>query len=138
MMSNVILDAWVAWMEASAAWVAIVGEKRIYPEQSSRAVQVPSAEYSIIWQREDELFWMMGVQIDLFGKSRSQVEQMESELYARTHRDTSRIIGGLRMWMMYDDGREGGNPRKAGEYFHKSVDYEMRALRKKYALAVQS
>ena len=134
MMWDVVVSAWVALLEGDAALVAALGGEHVYPAQASRKVRIPSVEWSLVGDREEESFNPITLQADYFAKSVAQAVVIERRIRQLTHRDTSRELGGHRMWTRYLDSRSHDYPAEPG-VVHRSLDFLFEPLRARHALA---
>lgn len=137
MMWDVVLDAWVTLLEADATLTTLMGGSvYVFPAQSNRPVRVPSIEFDIIDEREEELFNPILVQVDYWAKQ-EDAPAIERRIRELTHRDTARTLGDHRMWTMLIETRSHEYPADRG-VIHRSMDFEFKPLRSRYAGTVQS
>lgn len=109
-----------------------LAQSHIYPAQAARKVGVPSVEYTLpIIDRETELFNPITIQVDYWVRGVNRAAVIENRLRTLTHRDTSRVIGGMRMWTRYLDSRS-HEYRAAEGVTHQSLDFLFEPLRSKY------
>ena len=134
MMWPEVIQAWVALMNADAALIAALGGQHIYPAQAARAVRVPSVEYSLVSDIEEESFNPIIVQVDYWAKGTAASATIERRIRRLTHRDTARTLGSLRLWTRYLDSRSHQYPAELG-VVHRSLDFEFTPVRGQYAAA---
>lgn len=130
-----IIPAWLDRLAADAELVSLIGvsngEPNIYPAQNSKPVRVPSIEYLAQYDRESELWNLMGIQVDFWAKGIRIVSQIEKRLRALTHWDVGQMLDGERLWLQYRDGRTLEYPADV-EVTHRQLDFEFEAGRIKY------
>jgi hypothetical protein len=126
-----VLPAWVALLQADAELMAALGGAHIYPAQAATAVRIPSVEWLIVNDRETELFNEITVQVDFWARGTGRAATIESRLRMLTHRDTSRELGGMRMWTRYLTSRTHQYNAEPG-VTHRSLDFLFEPLREKY------
>jgi hypothetical protein len=131
MMWHLVLPAWVEMLSDDAELSAELGGAHIYPAQSARPVRVPSVEWVAIIDREEELFNPITVQVDYWARGVPKAAAIEGHIRRLTHRDTARVLGGYRMWTLYQDSRSHQYPAELG-VVHRSMDFLFRPLRAKY------
>lgn len=131
MMWHRVVPPWLVLLNTDAALTAALGGQHIYPAQAARPVRVPSVEWLLIFDREEELFNPFLVQVDYWASGVPQAATIEGRIRAITHRDTARTIGGFRLWTRYIDSRSHDYPALAG-VVHRSLDFEFRPLRQKF------
>jgi hypothetical protein len=132
MMWHLVLPAWVEMLKADLELSAELGGPHIYVAQSARPVRVPSVEYTLpIIDREEELFNAITVQVDYWARGAPKAAAIEGHIRRLTHRDTARVLGGFRMWTLYQDSRSHQYPAELG-VVHRSMDFLFRPLRAKY------
>lgn len=133
MMWDLVVEAWLDLLEADTALeTELGGDDHIYPAQSSRAARIPSVEWSLVGDLEEESFNPITIQVDIFAKNVRQMVTIERRIRLLTHRDTARVLGGLRMWTRYLDSRSHDYPAQPGA-MHRSLDFQFEPLRAKYA-----
>ncbi|HEX5949365.1 MAG TPA: hypothetical protein VFZ96_00015 [Actinomycetota bacterium] len=93
---------------------------------------MPSIEYTVIDDREEELFNPIRVQVDVFAEDEAQCALLERTVRRLTHRDTARDLGGYRMWTRFLDARSHPYAHDP-ECVHRSTDFEFVPLRERYA-----
>lgn len=130
MMWDVVLEDWVALLSNDATLRTLLGGAHIYPAQTSSAVRIPSVEWSLVSDVEEETHNPVVVQVDYWAKV-SQAPAIERRIRNLTHRDTARELGGNRMWTRYLESREHEYPADRS-VMHRSLDFEFKPLREKY------
>lgn len=125
-----VIEFWTAELLADPALISVMGASTgwIYPGQSARAVTIPSIEYTLIYDREAELFNTIGIQVDLWARGIKKAGQIERRIRTLTHHDTAIELGGERLWKRFVDGRTLDYPAEAG-VIHRSLDFEFEAAR---------
>lgn len=108
------------------------GTNFVYPAQAGREVTVPSIEYLLIYDREEELFNPIGLQVDFWIKGLAKARQVERRIRLLTHSDVGQDLGGERMWIRFLDGRQVLYPKDPG-VVHKILDFEAKPMRELYA-----
>jgi hypothetical protein len=135
MMWDVVIEAWLADVLADDDLVTALGGTHIYPAQAARLVRVPSVEWLVIVDREEELHNPITVQVDYWAKGTTLAATIERRIRRLTHRDVARVwtFDGVqyRLWTRYIDSRTHDYPADPG-VLHRSLDYEFRPLREKY------
>jgi hypothetical protein len=132
MMWHLVIPAWVALLEADTALVAALGGAgRIYPAQAATAVRIPSVEYLMVSDMEQELFNPILLQVDYWVKGINRAATIERHIRRLTHRDTARELGGMRLWTQYIDSRTLEYRAEVG-VTHRSMDFRFTPLRAKY------
>jgi hypothetical protein len=104
----------------------------IYPAQAARPVVVPSVEWSLIGDREVSLFNPLTLQVDYWCRGMGRASTIEWRIRTLSHRDTSRVMGGIRLWTRYLDSRNHDYPADPG-VLHRSLDLQLEPLRARYA-----
>jgi hypothetical protein len=136
MMWDVVLPAWVALLEADEPLIELLGGAHIYPASAARKVRVPSVEYSIVDDRETELFNPMRVQVDYWARGLEAAAAIERRIRMVTHRDVARELEvdeyeGLRLWTRYMDSRTHPYPAEQG-VVHRSMDFQIEPVRARF------
>jgi hypothetical protein len=133
-MWDAVVAEWLALLRECPDLMAILGtdgQFRVYPSQAApRPIEIPSVEYTLISDVEPSLFNPITMQVDIFARATSAYT-IERLLRSLTHRDTSRVLGGMRLWMRYLDSRTHGYPDKG--VLHRSLDFHLEPLRALYA-----
>ena len=130
MMWDVVVKDWLTLVNADTALTTLLGGKHIYPAQSSRPVRIPSVEWSLIYDQEEEIHNPILIQVDIFA-SVTKEPQIERRIRRLTHRDVARVLGGNRLWTRYIDSRNHAYPADAS-VLHRSLDFEFKPVREKY------
>lgn len=99
------------------------GEPHIYQSTDARAGRVPSIGFTVIWDREEEVTAPFEVQWDVFAPHASAVA-LERRLRKLVKADTPRVIGGVWMWMLFQDARGHGHPDAGVRHRSFDVRYE--------------
>ena len=132
MMWDQVIPDWLDLLEADAALLAALGGSHIYPAQASRPVGIPSVEWFMVSDIEEENFNPFIVQVDIWARGVPKAATIEKRIRLLTHRDTARELGGHRMWTRYLESRQHDYPAEAG-VVHRSMDFLFEPLRLKYA-----
>lgn len=96
-------------------------------------LSVPSLEWMLVGDREDELWAPMIVQFDIWVKTASSARVAERRLRELYHRDLPRYLGDIQMWTVYSDGSWLASPDRA-QHTGRAVRFTFTPLREKYAL----
>lgn len=131
MMWHLILPLWVDLLMADATLIMALGGPRIYPAAATRKVGIPSIEYSMIIDRETELFNPITVQVDFWAKGINRAAVIEERIRLLTHRDVSRVLGDYRLWTRYLNSRSHEYTAEEG-VTHRSMDFLFEPIRSKY------
>lgn len=127
-----VIEHWTDRLEADALLVSVMGAANfVYPAQASHPVKVPSIEYAIVGDREEELFNPITVQADFWARGIKKAAQMERRIRTVTHSDTAQDVGGERMWLRYLDSIQIDYPADPG-VVHKALTFLFEPLREKY------
>lgn len=127
-----VMEHWSARLLADAALISVMDSADfIFPAQASRAVRIPSIEYSIVGDREEELFNPITFQADFWMRGMKKAAQVERRIRVLTHSDNSQILGGERMWLRYLDSQELDFPSEPG-VTHKVLQFLAEPLRELY------
>jgi hypothetical protein len=134
MMWHEVIPLWVAMLEADGTLIAALGGQRIYPAQAATPVRIPSVEWVVVTDNEEELFNPFIVQVDYWVKGVNRAAVIEARIRTLTHRDVARVMGDYRLWTRYLDSRTHEYTAEEG-VTHRSLDFLFEPLRSKYALA---
>ena len=127
-----VIEFWKARLEADAALISVMGSSVfVYAAQAAKPVKVPSIEYLIVGDREEELFNPIQVQVDFWVKGIKKAAQIERRIRLLTHSDVGQELGGERMWLRYLDSRTTEYPAELG-VVHKTLDFLFEPMREKY------
>jgi hypothetical protein len=128
-----VIEKWTERLSDDQGLESVLGGKgRIYPGQATRPVQIPSVEYLIVGDREDELFNPILVQVDFWARGIKKASQIERRLRLLTHRDVAQELGDERLWMQYLDSRSIEYTADPG-VAHRQVDFRFTPLKEQYA-----
>lgn len=132
MWDRIITDCWLPLIEGDAALIRIMGTgKFITPGSASKPVTIPSIQYQMFSDIEEENFNPVQIQVDYWIKGIKAARAAERRLRLLTARDTSRVLGGIRMWTKYLDSRSHDYPADPG-VVHRSIDFEFSALKERF------
>lgn len=123
-----LVEAWTARLLADPALLQLLGGRHLYAMGSTRAIRIPSVQYLVVTDREEETFAPVRVQVDCWARTLSLEAQIERRIRALTHRNVFQMLEGERVLMRYMDGRTMPSPR-AG-VVHRSLDFELEAVRR--------
>lgn len=122
----------VALLEADTTLIAALGGPYIFEAQSTRPVRVPSVEWLITGDVEEEVFNPITVQFDYWA-SLTIAPVVERRLRARlTRQGRFRRLGDIYMATLYEDAFEIEYPAAPG-IKHKALRYRMIPLRRRAA-----
>lgn len=94
---------------------------------------VPSLEWTLVGDTENELWAPMIVQFDQWTKTGEQNRRSEFRLRQLYHRDVPRTIAGdTMMWTMYSDGAVLAMPDRSN-FIGRTIRFTFTPLRAKYA-----
>lgn len=122
---------WVERLNADAQLTALLGGEHIYPASASRPVRVPSMEWILLYDTEDEWTNPIGVQWDFWARGIRVAGLIEKRLRLLSHADYGQELGGERLWLRYRDGRSLEYPKEPG-VVHRALDFEVEPVRSKY------
>lgn len=128
-------EAWTARLTADAPLESILGKAgRIYAAQAARPVTIPSVEYLLVSDREEEWLNPIGVQVDFWARGLRKAAQIERRIRLLTHSDVAQYLDGERIWMQFLDARTVEYPAEAG-VVHRILDFMFTPVREKYVTA---
>lgn len=128
-----VLEFWTARLLADAALESVMGSATyIYPASAARPVSIPSIEYLMIGDVEEELFNPITVQVDFWVRGIKKAAQVERRIRVLTHSDVGQDLGGERMWLRYLDSRTVEYTAEKG-VVHRILDFRFEPIREKYA-----
>lgn len=131
MMWDRVVPEWLDLLEADADLIDLLGGQHIYPAQAAREVRIPSVEWLLVLDSEEENFNPFLVQVDYWARGAVKAAAIERRIRMITHRDTAREIGGIRLWTQYEDSRSHDYPAEPG-VIHRSLDFRFIPGRDKY------
>lgn len=115
-----------------AVLLALYGDTLIMA--GTQQFQVPSIEWSLISDTEQELWAPMIIQFDIWAKEAEVNRRGEFRLRALYHKDLPVVLSGdLMMWTQFADATTLPVPDRAG-IFGRSLRFRMTPLRRQYAL----
>jgi hypothetical protein len=127
-----VIEHWITRLQADAALVSLMNSSVfVFPGQAFKAVKIPSIEYSIVGDREEELFNPIQVQVDFWQRGIKKAAQTERRIRMLTHSDVGQDLAGERLWMRYLDSRTTEYPAELG-VVHKVLDFLFEPMREKY------
>ncbi len=127
--------AWLARLNGDATLVGLLGGAgRILAAQASRPVTIPSIEWQVYGDTEEESFNPVSVRLDLFVTGVAKADQVEARVRNLSHRDTAQAIGSVRGWIRHLDTRDIEFPSQPG-VVHRALDFTLEAVRHKYHAA---
>lgn len=103
----------------------------IYHAGASRPVRIPSVEWLIVDEQEEEVMNPIDVQFDIFARE-PQCTVIERRMRARLTRFVHRSFGGLNMATLFLDSFTLEFPSIAG-VTHKALRYRFRPVRRRAA-----
>lgn len=123
-----------ALLEGDADLMSVLGGAYIFEGQSTRPVRVPSIEWLLVGDIEEEVFNPITVQFDYWANIKD-APTIEGRLRMRLNRPgTFRVIGGIYMATLYEDGYEIEYPRGPG-IKHKALRFNFIPLRRRAAVS---
>jgi hypothetical protein len=127
------VEHWTARLLADAALVSVMGSASgwIAPAQAARPVKIPSIEYGVLTDVEEELFNPFELQVDFWARGLKKAAQIERRIRLLTHSDVAQELGGERMWIQYQDGQQLDYPAEPG-VVHKFAIVRFEVIREKY------
>lgn len=130
-----VVTALLDTLEADAALSAIIGTA-IYRSDDHRDFRVPSMEYTIISDVEEERFNPIRIQWDVFVRTDAHLIVCETRLRALMHHDLPTEIGGVKMWSQYAARQE---TQGLGDGIRgSSTDFVYTPIRSRYVRADDS
>lgn len=127
-----VIEHWITRLQADASLVSLMNSSAfIYASGAAKPVKVPSIEYMIVGDREDELFNPIQVQVDFWQRGIKKAAQTERRIRLLTHSDVGQDLGGERLWMRYLESRTTEYPAEPG-VVHKILDFLFEPVREKY------
>lgn len=126
-----VVEEWLARLFDDAALMSLLDGRKIFPASANRPVKVPSVEYLMRYDREEEWLNVVGFQLDLFVRGIRNAAQVERRLRLLTHHDTSQELGDERVWFQFRDARSIDFPSDPG-VVHRALDFECQSVREKY------
>ncbi len=96
---------------------------------------VPSLEWTLISDLENELWAPMIIQFDLWTKDARSNREAELALRGLYHRDIPRVLADLRVWMEYNDGSQLATPDRSN-IIGRAIRFKFTPLRRQYAVPV--
>lgn len=128
-----MIEGWAARLNADAALESVMdGKDLIYPAQAKRPVGIPSIEYLVVADREEELFNPITVFVDFWARGIKKSAQIERRIRTLTHWDVGQDLDGERVWIHISDGRGLEYPADSG-VVHKQLEIQFKPIREKYA-----
>lgn len=126
-----VVEKWLARLFDDAALMSLLNGRKIFPASVNNPVIVPSVEYFMLYDREEEWLNVIGFQVDFWAKLKTAA-QIERRLRLLTHNDVSQDFEGERFWFQYRDARSIEFPSQPG-VAHRALDFECHIVRAKYA-----
>lgn len=115
------MTAVIAALRADTALMTALEGARIEPLESGVARRVPDLRYTLIVDREQEVMNPILVQLDYWAADRAQAVTIESRIRAVLNARVRRTVGGIGMWTLYQDSRDGTDPQPG--VVHRSLDF---------------
>lgn len=126
---DVALEAWLNAVEGDADLTAALGGAHVYEAESGRKARVPSVEYSLITNPEDENTEGLELQVDIFARGMAQAVTLERRIRAVAHHDMPLVIGGMAMWSRHlGDARTLPYPAEEG-VVHRTLGFMLEFAR---------
>lgn len=126
------IQHWTARLLNDNALVSVMGRADfITPAQSSRPVEVPSIEYTLVTDTESELWNAVTIQVDTWAKGWVKSAQIERRLRIITSLDVGQDLGGERVWIKHQDSRT-IDYNTDTKTVHRTHDFLFEAARGKY------
>lgn len=126
-----VTEAWSAKLMADSALTTALGGLHLYAAQAQRPVRIPSVEYLWKGDRLEESWNPMVLQVDLWAKTSRAAATIEGRIRTLTHHDLQQVLGSLRLWMRYRDGRTLDFSAEPG-VIHRVLEFDVTILRDKY------
>jgi hypothetical protein len=124
-----VIEFWTARIYADAALLSVMGTRPwLFAAQSARPVKVPSIEYLMIGDTEEENFNPILVQVDLWAPA-AKAKQIEQRIHNLTHRNVSQDLGGEWVWLRKLDYRTGSYDGPEKGVIHRILDYEFKPVK---------
>ena len=123
---SVVKDA-VAALHLDGQLVAALGGEHVYPSQASRPVRIPSVEWTLVDNREDEVMEGVLVQFDYWAPSMAAAVAIEARIRAVLGSDVRRVFRGTEMATLYRDSRTHQYPEPG--IVHRSLDFYFEPVR---------
>jgi hypothetical protein len=132
---DTVLEFWLARLQADTALTSVLGASGlIYPAQAARPVRIPSVEYLMTFDREEENFNPIAVQVDFWAKGIKKAAQIERRIRTLTHRDVAQDLEGERLWMQFEDARSIEFPSDPGVQ-HRALDFVFTPVREQLLIS---
>jgi len=129
---DVLVTAWLARLNADTTLTGLLGGTgNIYPADASRPVKVPSLQYLVHNDHEEESFNPMGLRVDLFVRGATKAAQVERRVRQLSHRDAGQVLGTRRGWLRLLDASTLEFPSDPG-VVHRALDFHLETVRSKY------
>ena len=128
---DIVVEKWLARLLADASLISLLDGKKIFVASANRPVKVPSVEWFMLYDHEEEWLNPVGFQVDIFARGMRNAAQIERRIRLLTHRDTSQDFDNERMWFLYRDARSIEFPSDPG-VVHRALDFECQSVRGKY------
>jgi hypothetical protein len=97
--------AFVAIVDADATYTAMMGGRKIEPDDNAAPRRVPQTRYGLIWDFPGENTGNVGYQFTIWAETREKVAAAHDRLRALLHRRKI-TVGGTTLWMLYMETRE--------------------------------
>ena len=102
------------WLEDSALRSIMNYKDFVFEGEAGRAVKIPSIEYAIVGDTEEETFNPIDIQVDSWIEGVRKAAQIERRLKWLTHSPVAQELDGERMWLTYRGRRRGSYTAKPG------------------------
>jgi hypothetical protein len=117
--------AMLALLDADATLTAMVGA--FEPSGGDMPRRVPQGRYTQIYDVPGEVTGLVGYQFDVWTTGREPAMQACRRLYSLLHRRALAQVGGVAMWMLYQDQRDMADPEPG--VVHRSIDFRFVPVR---------
>lgn len=123
-----VIEHWIARLQGDAKLKSLMDTKNfVYEGEAGREVRIPSVEYAIVGDDEEETFNPIQVQVDFWIEGARLAAQVERRIRFLTHHPVAQDVGGERMWMLWRGSRRGSYSKKPG-VTHKILFFEFKPV----------
>lgn len=124
-----VIEEWTARLLADSALISVMGERPwLFHGQAVRPVRVPSIEYLMFDDEQEEVFNPIQVQVDIWAPG-PKVKQIENRIWLLTHRSVGQDVGGERMWLQHRGTTTGTYDGPIKNTIHRIMDFEFKPVR---------
>lgn len=123
MRAGAVMRVVVPHLRETTSLMQLLGNepRAIVRRAAKRPKRVPAIAYTIVSDVPRESTARVLVQFDLWARGAEAMDALKLALYGLLHTELPREIRGLRMWTLYQDGREHEDPEEG--VCHSSVDF---------------